>query len=114
MERDLRDWRSISTLGGSHNTATTKSLVSAVAGKKTKVYAMTLSTLDTTLDNTVQITDGSGGTVLYQIELGTGLQGVALPASVTRYFETSINTALHLKLSVAQKVTYSLTYYQEP
>lgn len=106
-------WRDISSLGDSHNTTTTKELVAAVAAKKTKAYALTLSTLDVTLPNVVQLTDGSGGTVLYEIELGTGFQGVQLPASLMRYFETTANTALHIKLSAAQKVTYSLSYYQE-
>lgn len=108
------DWKSMSSLGGSHNTTTTKELVAAsTVGDRTKVYALTLSTLVTTSDNVVQLTDGSGGTVLYQIELGTGLQGVQLPASLMRYFETTADTALHIKLSAAQKVTYSLSYYQE-
>ena len=113
-ERDIRDWQAAIPLGGSHNTATTKELIAAVSGKKTKVYALTLSTLVVASDNIVRLTDGSGGAVLYEIELGTGLQGVQLPSSVRRYFETSTNKALHIKLSAAQKVTYSLSYYQEP
>lgn len=108
------DWKTIGSLGGSHNTTTTKELVAAsTAGDKTKAYALTLSTLDVTLDNIVRLTDGSAGPVVYEIELGAGLQGVQLPASLIRYFETSADTALHIKLSAAQKVTYSLSYYQE-
>lgn len=108
------DWKEISSLGGSHNTTTTEELVAAsTVGDKTKGYSLTLSTLVTTANNIVQLTDGSGGDVLYEIELGTGLQGVQLPSSLMRYFETSADTALHIKLSAAQKVTYSLSYYQE-
>ena len=107
------DWRNISSLGGSHNTTATKELIAAVAGKKTRVYALTISTLDVTLDNIVRFTDGSGGDVLYEAELGTGLQVIHLPPGLTRYFETTASAALHIKLSVAQKVTYSLSSYQE-
>jgi hypothetical protein len=106
--------KTILSLGGSHNTTTTKSLVAAVASKKTKSFSLTLSTVDITADNVAQITDGSGGTVLYQIEFGSGVQGVAKHVTIPSYlFETTANTALHLKLSAAQKVTYSLSYYQE-
>lgn len=107
------DWRNISSLGGSHAITTTKELIAAVAGKKTKVYALTISTLVVTLDNIVRFTDGSGGDVLYEAELGTGLQVVHLPPGLMRYFETTVNAALHIKLSAAQKVTYSISYYQD-
>jgi hypothetical protein len=115
-ERDIKGHRpSLSSLGGSHSTTTTKELVAAAgANKKTKVCSLTLSTLDTTAANVVQLTDGSGGTVLYQIEFNTGVLGVdknvPLPAHI---LETALNTALHLKLSAAQKVTYSISYFQE-
>lgn len=113
-EVDVANYLNVDSFGDSHSATATKELVAAdTTGKKTKVTALTIATLDVTLDNIVQITDGSGGDVKYEIELGTGLQGVQCPSSVLRYLETSANTALHLKLSAAQKVTYSLSYYQE-
>ena len=108
------DGKTSAPTGGSHNTTTTKEIAAApAAGIKTKVYALTLSTLDVTLDNIVRITDGSAGTVLYEVELGTGVQGVTLPGSLIAYFSTTAATALHIKLSAAQKVTYSFSQYPE-
>ncbi len=102
-----------SPTGGSHNTTTTEKLVDAVVGKKTYVYALTLSTTDITADNIVQITNGSGGTVLYEIQFGSGVQGVTLPGSLIAYFSTTAATELHIKLSAAQKVSYSFSQYPE-
>lgn len=103
-----------SPTGGSHNTTTTKEIVAAAGDDlKTKVYALTLSTTDITADNIVQITNGAAGTVLYEIQFGAGVQGVTLPGSLIAYFATTANTALHIKLSAAQKVTYSFSQYPE-
>jgi hypothetical protein len=99
-------------VAGSHATATTKELVAAVAGKKAKVHSLTFSTLVDTAC-IVQLTDGSGGDVLYEIELQSSIvPGVALSNNQVKYFQTTAGNALHLKLSAAQKVTYSLTVVQ--
>ncbi len=96
----------------SHATDTTKELVAAVAGKRVKVSSITFSTLVDTAC-IVQLTDGSGGDVLYEIELQSSIvPGISKSANQVPYCVTSADNALHLKLSVAQKVTYSLTVVQ--
>jgi hypothetical protein len=110
---DMDHGKTILSLGDNHDTATTEEVVAAVASKKTKVFSVTLSTNDTTT-NVVQFTDGAAGTVLFEVEFGANIQGVAKTVAVPGHlFETSVNTALHIKLSAAVKVTYSISYFQE-
>jgi len=108
--------RTVLTLAGNHNTTTTKELIAAVAAKKTKVFAITFSGVSATL-NTVQLTDGSGGTVLFELDLQSAAgvtSGVAKTIALPGHLlATTANTALHLKLSAAVKCTYSLSYFQE-
>jgi hypothetical protein len=97
---------------GSHATTSSKELVAGVSGKKNAVHALTLSTLVNT-PCIVQLTNGSGGNVLYEVELQSSIvPGVVLPIDQVAYCETSAGNALHLKLSNAQKVTYSLMVVQ--
>lgn len=97
---------------GSHATTTTEELVAAVAGKENRVHAITFSTL-VDASCLVQLTDGSGGDVIYEIELQASIvPGVALGIDQVAYCKTSAGEALHLKLGTAQKVTYSLTVVQ--
>lgn len=94
---------------GSHNTTTTKSIVVAAGvGIKNKVLGIVFSTLVDTAC-IVQLTDGSGGTVIYEIELQSSIvPGVVISPNIVEICETAANTALHLKLGTAQKVSYSI------
>lgn len=101
--------KNLTTETGSHATITTESLVAAAgAGVKNKVVGIVFSTLVDTAC-VVQLTNGSGGTVLYEIELQASIvPGVVIPPSIIEICETAANIALHLKLSVAQKVSYTV------
>lgn len=98
---------------GSHNTTTTKSLVAAsTAGKKNKVYGLLISTLVASAQ-TVRLTDGSGGTTIWEEELhGTTNPQAILSFSQLPYAKTADDTALHLKLSASTKITYSFLVVQ--
>ena len=102
------------TPASSHNTVTEKVLVAAAgAGVKNKVQALNFSTLIDTAC-TVQLLDGSAGTVIFEIELQASIvPGISKSIGVIPYCETAANTALYIDLGTAQKVTYSLTVVQE-
>lgn len=93
----------------SHNTTSEKVLLAAETGKRYKVSALNFSTLVDTAC-IVQLLDGTGGNVIYEIELQSSIvPGISKSADQVPICVTSIGNALILKLSVAQKVTYSLT-----
>ena len=91
-------------------------LVAAVADKKIKVYAFSLTIISTTAV-TCLFQSGASGTEKWRVALQTpsGVAGganLAVPPPA-HLFETAVNTLLNLNLSAAVTVHYSVAYFEE-
>lgn len=109
--------KTLKSTGGLASSSGDNTLISAVAAKKIKVQAYTLTTLSTTAV-ICKFTDGAAGTELWRLILqaptdtstGANSPAVAIPGHV---FETSVNTALVLNLDSAQNIHWSVSYFEE-
>ena len=114
ISADVGNTKATAPVASSHNTVTEKIFIAAAgAGIKNKVHAMDFSTLVDTAC-TVQLLDGSAGSVIYEIELQSSIvPGISKDIGLIPYCESTANTAIYIDLGTAQKVTYSATVVQE-
>lgn len=109
--------KTLKTLSGVTDGASgNKTLVSAVASNKIKVFAFSLS-MESATSQTCIFQSGAGGTELWRLILrapNNTTTGANLATSVPGHlFETAVNTLLNLNLSAAVAVHWSVAYFEE-
>lgn len=94
--------------------AATTTIINAVATKRIKAFALTLTTTSTTAV-TVTFKDGAGGTALWSCVLQAisgGVSGVSTSIEIPSYlFGATAGNALEMALSAAVNVTYAISYW---
>ncbi len=92
----------------------TTTIINAVATKRIKPFAITLTTPSTTAV-TITFKDGAGGTAKWSCVLQAisgSVSGVSASIEIPSYlFGTTAGNALEMALSVAVNVTYAISYW---
>ena len=92
----------------------TTTIVAAVAAKRIKTFALTLTTTSTSAV-TITFKDGAGGAAKWSCVLQAisgSVSGVSASIEIPSYlFGTSAGNALEMALSAAVNVTYAISYW---
>jgi len=109
--------KTIKTISGEATTNGDNTIISAVAGKKIKIFAVTLTMESATAENVMcRFEDGAGGTELFRCHLrhpDDGMAGLTQSISLPSYlFETSVNTLLNLEINGTPDINYSVSYIE--